>query len=182
MQPRPHAQPRLDALANVGEILHRNSAPAEALDPVTAFLLVTWVDVTHMWPLLARDLAETLSGAPGAVGRKTATQGKIAITFVTKLPAAPNLARIRRSDVVFSDVRSKDGAERFEFDLLLQTDVKQPLVRGSKCTQARRKLISETGSCFGILPFDCAEREAPVTLRRTLPHICNRSGVSARRR
>jgi hypothetical protein len=127
MQPRAHAQTRLDALVTVGEVFHRDSAPAEPPGLCNGLPARDVVDVTHVSPLLATDLLHKLFGAPGAVGLKTATQGKIAITFVTKLPAAPNLARISRSDVVFSDVPSKHRAERLEFELLLQNEVKEPL-------------------------------------------------------
>jgi hypothetical protein len=127
MQPRAHAQTRLDALANVGKVFHRDSAPAEALGLCNGLPSRGVVDVTHVSSLLARDLPQKLFGASRAVGLKTARQGKTAITFVTKLPAAPNLARISGSEVVLSDVQSKDGAEGFEFDLLLSNEVKEPL-------------------------------------------------------
>jgi hypothetical protein len=221
MQSRPRAQTRCDALANEGEVFYRDSAPAEALGLGSGFFARDVVDVTHVSPLLARDLPQNRFGGCAAVGLKTASHGKIAIAFVTKLPTAPNPAR--GSEVVFSDVQSKDRAEGFEFHL---NEVKEPLsLVGNRLGLFRpapgeQSLLVLAGSQRdGNAPGERIEQErvAPhgeyarvemhaggaavdfrdrfvlansavrlhrtvVTVRRTSQHVCDPSGVSARRR
>jgi hypothetical protein len=219
---RPRAQTCRDALANVGEVFHRDSAPADGLGLGNGFFARDVVDVTHVSPLLARDLPQQRFGGSGDVGLKTASHGEIAIAFMTKLPTAPNPARIRSSEVAFSDVVSKGRAEGFEFRL---NEVKEPLslvgnqlgllrpapgeqsflvLAGSQRDgnapgeRIEQELVAPHGECARVEmhagggEVDFRDRfvlvdsvrlhRTVVTVRRTSRHVCDPSGVSARRR
>jgi hypothetical protein len=110
VQSRPHALAGLDAVADVGEVLHhdlgRLDAPRLGDDRLARFV----VDVGNASPLFARDLPQLLFGALAAVGLQTTTKGKVAVALVAQFPAAPYLARAGGSEIVLSDIHAHDGA------------------------------------------------------------------------
>jgi len=110
VQSRPHALAGLDAVADVGEVLHHDLGRPEAQrfgnDRFARFV----VDVGNASPLFARDLPQLLFGALAAVGLQTTTKSKVAVALVAQFPAAPYLARAGGSEIVFSDIHAHDGA------------------------------------------------------------------------
>jgi len=110
VQSRPHALAGLDAIADVGEVLHHDLGRAYALrfgnDRFARFV----VNVGNASPLFAGDPPQLLFGALAAVGLQATTKGKVAVALVAQFPAAPHLARAGGSEVVFSDIHAHDGA------------------------------------------------------------------------
>lgn len=130
VKPRPRPPAGFDTATDVGEGLHCDRPGANADGLGDDLLARDVVDVPHVLPLFARDFPQKLFGASGAIGLETATQGEMAVTFVTKFPAAPNLASVDSGEVVFSDIQSNNRAGITEFHLHLDDEEPPALAEG----------------------------------------------------
>ena len=110
MQPRAHAPARLDPVADVSQILQPDFRHTRrqglSHNGFTGFV----IDVFHAPHLLAGGLLQRLSGALAAVGLKTPTPGKVAITSLAQALPTKDLAQARGSEIVLSDIHAHRGA------------------------------------------------------------------------
>jgi hypothetical protein len=93
VQSAPHPLSRLDAVAYVGQILHRDLGRTGTKrfrnDSLARFV----IRLLHAPLFFAGGLPELLFRALAAVGLQTTTQGKVLVAPMAQLPAAPHLAR-----------------------------------------------------------------------------------------
>ena len=127
MEARPHSQARFDAVADVGQILHRDGPRADAHSLCDDLFAHDVVYVTHVPRFFARDLPQKLLGALRAIGLSSPAQGKMPITFMPESAAAPDFARVDSGKIILPGIDPHHGTGSAEFDLLLKNKIKKPL-------------------------------------------------------
>jgi hypothetical protein len=106
MQPRPHPKPGLDAVPDMGEILHADSGGSCLKGLSDDGFADLMVDVADMPLLPARDSLQLPFGSTAAVGLEATTFGKVAIPFIPEFFATKDLAGARSGEVVFPDIQA----------------------------------------------------------------------------
>lgn len=111
-----HTLPGLDALADVGQILHGYSAAFVSYCFRDNSLADFVIYVGYMSGFVAGDFTEQLTCALRAVALKTPTKGKEFVAVMSEFTAAEKLPGAHSGDVVFTKIKSGDGTDVSLFD------------------------------------------------------------------